>query len=109
MVWTILGLACIVLAFVGEIIDERILLGTLEWFVAAIAFNTLGALPFVKKRRRVGPWQSTSQGPQSPSGWRDHGTPCHARHTLTWMPQHPHSSGTVSRAPVARPASSVTG
>ena len=36
--------------FVGEIIDERILLGTLEWFVAAIAFNTLGALPFVKKR-----------------------------------------------------------
>ena len=50
MVWTILGLACIVLAFVGEIIDERILLGTLEWFVAAIAFNTLGALPLVKKR-----------------------------------------------------------
>jgi hypothetical protein len=26
------------------------LLGTLEWFVAAIAFNTLGALPFMKKR-----------------------------------------------------------
>jgi hypothetical protein len=34
----------------GKIIDERILLGTLEWFVAAIAFNTLGSLPFVKKR-----------------------------------------------------------
>ena len=50
MIWTILALACIVLAFVGEIIDERILLGTLEWFVAAIAFNTLGSLPFVKKR-----------------------------------------------------------
>jgi hypothetical protein len=50
MLWTILGLACIVLAFVGEIVDERLLLGTLEWFVAAIAFNTLGALPFVKKR-----------------------------------------------------------
>lgn len=50
MVWTILALACIVLAFVGEIIDERILLGTLEWFVAAIAFNALGSLPFVKKR-----------------------------------------------------------
>jgi hypothetical protein len=50
MIWTILALACIVLAFVGEIIDERILLGTLEWFVAAIAFNTLGNLPFVKKR-----------------------------------------------------------
>jgi hypothetical protein len=30
MLWTILALGCIVLAFVGEIIDERILLGTLE-------------------------------------------------------------------------------
>ena len=50
MIWTILALACIVLGFVGELIDERILLGTLEWFVAAIAFNTLGSLPFVKKR-----------------------------------------------------------
>jgi hypothetical protein len=50
MVWTILGLGCIALAFVGEIVDERLLLGTLEWFVAAIAFNTLGSLPFVKKR-----------------------------------------------------------
>ena len=50
MIWTILALGCIVLGFVGEIIDERILLGTLEWFVAAIAFNTLGSLPFVKKR-----------------------------------------------------------
>jgi hypothetical protein len=37
----ILALICIVLGFVGEVIDERILLGTLEWFVAAIAFNTL--------------------------------------------------------------------
>ena len=50
MIWAILALACIVLGFVGELIDERILLGTLEWFVAAIAFNTLGSLPFVKKR-----------------------------------------------------------
>ena len=50
MLWTILGLACIVLAFISEIIDERLLLGTLEWFVAAIAFNTLGGLPFMKKR-----------------------------------------------------------
>ena len=41
MIWTILALACIVLAFVGEIIDERILLGTLEWFVVAIALNSL--------------------------------------------------------------------
>jgi len=30
MLWTILALACIVFGFVGEIIDERILLGTLE-------------------------------------------------------------------------------
>jgi hypothetical protein len=50
LIWTILALACIVLGFVGKIIDQRILLGTLEWFVAAIAFNTLGSLPFVKKR-----------------------------------------------------------
>jgi hypothetical protein len=57
MVWTILGLACIVLAFVGEIVDERLLLGTLEWFVAAIAFNSLGSLPFMKsgRRRAFGP------------------------------------------------------
>ena len=53
MIWTILALACIFLGFVGEIIDEHILLGTLQWFVAAIAFNTLGSLgslPFMKKR-----------------------------------------------------------
>lgn len=41
-VTAILALVCIVLAFVGEVIDERILLGTLEWLIAAIAFNTLG-------------------------------------------------------------------
>jgi hypothetical protein len=50
MLWTILALACIVFAFVGELVDERLLFGTLEWFVAAIAFNTLGSLPFVKRR-----------------------------------------------------------
>jgi hypothetical protein len=50
MLWTVLALAWIVLAFVGEIVDERLLLGALEWFVAAIAFNTLGSLPFMKKR-----------------------------------------------------------
>jgi hypothetical protein len=38
----ILALVCIVLAFVGEVIDEKVLFGTLEWLVAAIAFNTLG-------------------------------------------------------------------
>jgi hypothetical protein len=48
----LLAVVCIVLAFVGEIVDERLLLGTLEWLVAAIAFNTLGvtfALPFGRK------------------------------------------------------------
>jgi hypothetical protein len=52
----------------SEIIDERILLGTLEWFVAAIAFNTLGALPFMKKRQRVWRGQMHVAGPQPPSG-----------------------------------------
>jgi hypothetical protein len=37
---------------VGELIDERIVIGTLEWFVAAIAFNTLGGLPGVFTKRR---------------------------------------------------------
>lgn len=40
-VTALLAAACIVVAFVGEIIDQRILMGTLEWLVAAIAFNTL--------------------------------------------------------------------
>jgi hypothetical protein len=38
----LLALVCIVLGFVGVIIDERILMPALSWFVAAIAFNTLG-------------------------------------------------------------------
>ena len=38
----ILALVCIVLGFVGAVIDEQILIPTLAWFVAAIAFNTLG-------------------------------------------------------------------
>ena len=41
-VTALLAIVCIIVAFVGEIVDERLLLGTLEWFVAAIAFNTLG-------------------------------------------------------------------
>lgn len=32
---------CIVLAFIGEILDEKVLLGTLEWLVAAVAFALL--------------------------------------------------------------------
>jgi SAM-dependent methyltransferase len=34
LIWTTLALLCIVLGFVGELIDERIIIGTLEWFVA---------------------------------------------------------------------------
>src|SRR6185436_13973572 len=52
LIWTILALVCIVLGFVGELVDERILMGTLEWFVAAIAFNSLGGLPGVFAKRR---------------------------------------------------------
>jgi hypothetical protein len=52
LIWTILALVCIVLGFVGELIDEKILMGTLEWFVAAIAFNSLGGLPGVFAKRR---------------------------------------------------------
>ena len=52
LIWTILALVCIVLGFVGELIDENILMGTLEWFVAAIAFNSLGGLPGVFSKRR---------------------------------------------------------
>jgi hypothetical protein len=37
----LLALVCIVLGFVGAVIDEQILMPTLAWFVAAIAFNTL--------------------------------------------------------------------
>jgi hypothetical protein len=46
MLWTLLALLAIILGFVGEVIDEKILMATLEWFVLAIALNTLGALPF---------------------------------------------------------------
>ena len=38
----ILSIVCIVLGLVGAIIDEKILLDALSWFVLAIAFNTLG-------------------------------------------------------------------
>ena len=50
MLWTILALGCIALGFVSAIIDERLLIPVVSWFLAAIAFNTLGSLPFVKKR-----------------------------------------------------------
>lgn len=49
----LLGLLCIIIGFVAAIIDERILFGPLTWFVAAIAFNTIGnvAAPFLAMRR----------------------------------------------------------
>jgi hypothetical protein len=39
----LLALVCIVLGLVGAIIEEKILLGALEWFVLAIAFGVLPA------------------------------------------------------------------
>jgi hypothetical protein len=43
MLWTVLALLCIILGFVSAIV-EQILIPTLAWFVAAIAFNTLGGI-----------------------------------------------------------------
>jgi hypothetical protein len=41
----LLAVLCILLGFVGAIVDEKILLGALEWFVAAIAIAlTLGGV-----------------------------------------------------------------
>ena len=40
-VTAILAVVCIVLGLVGAVIDEKILMPALEWFVLAIAFNTL--------------------------------------------------------------------
>jgi hypothetical protein len=52
-VFNLLGLLCIIIGFVAAIIDERILFGALTWFIAAIAFNTLGsvAVPFFARSR----------------------------------------------------------
>lgn len=38
----LLALVCIIVGLIGAIIDEKILMPALEWFVLAIAFNTLG-------------------------------------------------------------------
>jgi hypothetical protein len=50
--FNLLGLLCIIVGFVAAIIDERILFGPLTWFIASIAFNTLGnvAVPFFVRR-----------------------------------------------------------
>jgi hypothetical protein len=47
----VLGLLCIIVGFVVAIIEEKILFGPLSWFIAAIAFNTIGTVPFLGKGR----------------------------------------------------------
>lgn len=49
--FSLLALLCIIIGFVAGIIDDRILFGAITWFVAAIAFNTLGnvAVPFTRR------------------------------------------------------------
>ena len=37
----LLALVCIVLAFVGAAVDEKLLLGTVEWLLASLAFSLL--------------------------------------------------------------------
>jgi len=48
----VLGLLCIIVGFVVAIIEEKILFSPLSWFIAAIAFNTIGTVPFMKGRAR---------------------------------------------------------
>jgi hypothetical protein len=38
----ILALICIVVGFIGFVIEEQLLMPGLAWFVLALAFNTLG-------------------------------------------------------------------
>ena len=53
MFW-IFGLICIIMGFIVGIVDEKILFGSLEWFVVAIAFNTLGSPAWPPFTRREG-------------------------------------------------------
>lgn len=52
VILSLLGLLCIIIGFVAAIIDERILFGPLTWFIAAIAFNTIGdtVISFIGRR-----------------------------------------------------------
>jgi hypothetical protein len=50
--FNLLGLLCIIIGFVAAIIDEQILFGPLQWFIAAIAFNTLGSVAVPWRVRR---------------------------------------------------------
>ena len=47
----VLGLLCIIVGFVVAIIEEKILFGPQAWFIAAIEFNTIGAIPFLGRGR----------------------------------------------------------
>lgn len=47
----VLGLLCIIIGFVVAIIEEKILFGPQAWFIAAIALNTIGTVPFLGKGR----------------------------------------------------------
>jgi hypothetical protein len=54
MFW-ILALICIILGFIVAIFEVKILFEPLVWFIAAIAFNTLGGGPaFVTERLHRG-------------------------------------------------------
>jgi hypothetical protein len=46
----LLALVCVIVGLIGEVIDERLLLGTLEWFILALVFNTLEATYTIGKR-----------------------------------------------------------
>lgn len=52
MLWTLLALVCIIVGFIGFVIDEQLLMPGLAWFVLAIAFNTLGGLPLASFTRK---------------------------------------------------------
>jgi hypothetical protein len=49
--WFVAACICILFGFISGFADKAILMPSLVWFVAAIAFNTLGsvALPFGRK------------------------------------------------------------
>lgn len=52
--FTLLALLCIVLGFVVGAFDVKIIFGPVEWFLAAIALNTLGAPSWLPAQLRRG-------------------------------------------------------
>jgi hypothetical protein len=50
--WQVLAFVCIVIAFLVAAAVFKLWMSPLEWFVAAIAFNTLGlAIPGVTQKK----------------------------------------------------------